>query len=64
MTSPTSTHGQAKIANERATGERFCTACRKYRSLEQGGAWKTTKSSRRWVCSRCVESANSGMAGK
>lgn len=50
------THLQAKAAEERVTGERFCSTCQRYRAIE-GGAFRITgkgKAVKRWQCAACA----------
>lgn len=52
------THKQAKAAEEKATGDRFCTTCQRYRKIAEGGGWKYTgkfKENKRWMCAECYE---------
>ena len=52
----TITHKQAKAAEEKVTGNRFCTSCQQYKKVEDGGGWKYSgkfNENKRWACSLC-----------
>ncbi len=47
-------HEEGKRAEERITGKKYCSNCRRYASAEGGG---TVMSNRRprWKCAKCME---------
>lgn len=54
MTSMTNeTYKQARIAEAKFTGQKFCTNCQKRKSVEGGVLFKSGKISR-WKCKTCA----------
>ena len=45
-------------------GRKYCSSCRMHQSME-GGEYKQTKSTQRWLCGHCVKrSSTSGFSLK